>query len=133
MERRVVVRTAGPSGLRHEVEVGSHRLAADAPASEGGGDAGPAPFEYLLAALGACTSMTMRMYAGRKGWDLRGVEVSLERVRLDPGPGPGNEIRMSIVLEGDLDADQRKRLLEIADRCPVHRALVHGVRMVKTG
>ncbi len=129
MGARVVVRTAGEGRLTNEVLVGGHRLWADEPAVAGGADRGPSPFEYLMAGLGACTSMTLRMYAARKGWDLRAVEVTLERVPLE-GEGPGNEVRRAIRLEGDLDADQRKRLLEIAGKCPVHRALTEGVRVV---
>jgi len=114
MEREVVVRTVEGQGLRHEVSVGPHRVAADV--TEGA----PRPFELLLGALGACTSMTVKSYADRKGWPVKAIEVRLTR---DPEKG----IRRTIRIEGNLDAEQRKRLLEIADRCPVHKALVGGV------
>jgi putative redox protein len=84
----------------------------------------------LLGALGACTSMTMRMYAGRKGWALRSVEVTLERRKVEGEKGARDEVLRGIRMEGDLDAEQRRRLLEIADRCPVHRALSEGTRVV---
>lgn len=127
MEGEVVVRTVEGGGpFRNEVSIRGHRLAADEPAAGGGGDAGPAPFELLMAALGACTSMTLRGYSARKGWVLRAVEVRIARVRGEPGAKPENEIRRTLRIEGDLDGDQRKRLLEIAEKCPVHRALTAG-------
>jgi putative redox protein len=114
MEREVVVRGVDGGALRNEISVGPHRLASE------NGDAEPRPFELLLGALGACTSMTVKSYADRKGWPVTGLEIRLTR---DPEKG----IRRTIRIDGDLDAEQRKRLLEIADRCPVHRALVGGV------
>jgi putative redox protein len=133
MEREVVVRTVEGGGpFADSIAVGPHRLSADEPAGAGGGDAGPAPFELLMAALGACTSMTLRGYAARKGWVLRSVEVRLTRVRGEPGAKPENEIRRTLRMEGDLDGDQRKRLLEIAEKCPVHRALTAGTPVKST-
>ena len=120
MDREVVVRTVEGGPYRNEVAAGPHRWQADGGPDIGGGDAAPSPFDLLLGALGACTTMTVRMYAARKGWDLRGVEVRMTR---DPEKG----IRRVIRLEGGLDPDQRKRLLEVADKCPVHRTLVAGV------
>jgi putative redox protein len=131
MDRPVAVRTVPGERFRASVAVGPHALAADEPAEAGGGDAGPAPFELLAAALGACTTMTLRMYAERKGWALRGVEVGVERVRRE-GATPENLLRRRIRLEGDLDAAQRARLLEIAGKCPVHRALEGGVAVETT-
>jgi putative redox protein len=126
MDRAVAVRTVPGERFRASVAVGPHLLAADEPAAAGGGDAGPAPFELLAAALGACTTMTLRMYADRKGWPLREVAVTVERVRRE-GAAPENLLRRRVRLEGDLDAGQRARLLEIAGKCPVHRALEGGV------
>ena len=120
MEREVVVRTVDGGGYRNEIAAGPHRITADGGADIGGEDSAPAPFDLLLGALGACTTMTVRMYALRKGWDLRSVEVRLSR---DPEKG----IRRTIRFEGALDGEQRKRLLEVADKCPVHKALVGGV------
>jgi len=133
MDPEVVVRTAADGGpFRNEVSVRGHRLTADEPAESGGGDAGPAPFELLMAALGACTSMTVRGYAARKGWDVRAVEVRLTRVKLEARPGPENEVRRVLRLEGDLDEAKRRRLLEIAEKCPVHRALTAGTPVKTT-
>lgn len=102
-----------------------HGLTADEPEKVGGADAGPAPFELLQASLGACTSMTLRMYADRKGWPLEHVRVHLthERVKGDDPKDLTERFVRELELEGPLDAEQRARLVEIADRCPVHRAL----------
>lgn len=128
MSRTVVVRTVPGGKFSHEVSVGGHRIPADESEEVGGNDRGPCPFELVMAGLGACTSMTLRMYADRKGWDLEGVEVTLVRTqRPEGGTGPENSIRREIRLAGDLDADQRRRLVEIAEKCPVHRALTAGV------
>ena len=123
MEREVVVRTVEGGAFLNEVSAGPHRWTADGGTDIGGADAGPAPSDLLLGALGACTTMTVKMYAVRKGWALRGMEVRLTR---DPEKG----IRRVIRLDGDLDADQRKRLLEVADKCPVHKTLVAGIPVV---
>lgn len=128
MESRVVVRTAG-EGFENEVEVRGHRLKADEPVESGGTDRGPSPSELLLAALGACTSITLRMYAKRKGWDLQSVEVVLGRRALGAGEGAETEITRTLRMEGALDATQRARLAEVAGKCPVHRALHGGVRV----
>jgi putative redox protein len=131
----VIVRS-GPGLLQH-IEAGPHTLVADEPVAAGGTDAGPDPYALLLAALGACTSMTVRMYAARKGWDLTGVEVDLEIARVyaedcvdceEPRAMVGR-IRRRIALTGDLDAGQRARLAEIAKKCPVHKTLMAGLRV----
>lgn len=122
--RPVLVRT-GPGTYRQRIEIGPHVLVADEPADAGGDDAGPSPLDFLLAALGACTSMTVKMYAERKGWPLRGVEVRLEQGR----EGDAHVIRRKIALEGDLTGEQRQRLLEIANKCPVHRTLTGTIRV----
>lgn len=102
-----------------------HEFVADEPAKVGGADAGPSPFELLNAALGACTSMTLRMYADRKGWPVEDLEVEVthERVKTDHDGGLREEFDRAIRIEGDLTDEQRARLIEIANRCPVHRAL----------
>ena len=129
MPRDVVVRTVEGERFRNGMTVGPHALAADEGAEVGGGDAGPAPFELLMAALGACTSMTIRMYAEKKGWKVEGVQVDLSHEALDVKEGPRVRLRRDIRIRGALDAEQRRRLLEIAERCPVHRVLTEGVVM----
>jgi putative redox protein len=113
------------------VTIGPHTVRADEPPQLGGRDAAPMPLELLLAALGSCSSVTVRMYADRKGWPLEGVSLTCRlerRKRGDPEAGPtGHRIERTLTLTGDLDAGQRQRLLQIADRCPVHRMLGGGV------
>ncbi len=117
----------------------SHEWLADEPTAMGGNNSGPDPYEHLLAALGACTSMTLRMYANRKKWPLEHVSVELQHGRshgedcehCDDEHQQVDVIRRQIRLDGDLDEDQRVRLLEIADRCPVHKTL-HNKIVVET-
>ena len=131
----VTVRS-GPGLLQH-IEAGAHTLVADEPVAAGGTDAGPDPYTLLLAALGACTSMTLRLYAGRKGWALRDAMVQLEIGRVyaedcahcEEPRAMVDGIRRRITLIGDLDAAQRVRLAEIARKCPVHKTLVAGLRV----
>jgi putative redox protein len=120
----VWVRETGPR-YENSVEIGAHRLTADEPAVAGGAGRGPQPFEYLLSGLGACTSMTIRMYADRKGWKLARVSVRLDMDRTETADGKGkiDRIIREIELDGDLDAEQRQRLLTIAEHCPVHKFL----------
>ncbi|TAL73334.1 MAG: OsmC family peroxiredoxin [Rhodanobacter sp.] len=104
---------------------------ADEPVAEGGGNTGPAPHRLLLSALGACTAITLQMYAARKGWALRHVEVELA-FNPEGTPKEGNDITRVITLEGDLDAEQRDRLLQIANKCPIHRVLTGEVRIASS-
>ncbi len=121
----------GDDGFTTEVIAGSHKMLADEPQSVGGKDLGPSPYGYLLAALGTCTTMTLRMYANYKGIKLEEVEVRLthDKVHMEDGEAserPGgkiDQIKRMIKLEGDLTPEQRTRLVEIADRCPVHKTL----------
>jgi putative redox protein len=129
-EQGVVVRI-GPQGYVSDIDAGGHPLVADEPVALGGCDQGPSPYQLLNAALGACTAMTLRMYAERKQLPLDGVRVHLAHAKVharDCADCPQEHARVDVIereitLEGDLDADQRQRLLEIADRCPVHRTL----------
>jgi len=137
---RVVTRT-GTEGFRTDIRVRRHALTADEPISVGGEDAGPTPYDLLLAGLGACTSMTLQMYARRKGWPLQEARVRLRHRRkhandcLDCATDPDPRLDVvdrEVELSGDLDDEQRTRLLEIADRCPVHRTLEAGVHVRTT-
>lgn len=119
----VIVAENGQGRYQQEVRVGQHRLLADEPLSVGGGDAGPAPFDFLMAGLGACTSMTLRMYAERKELPLTGIKVTLSHEKIEVDGKPRDRIKREITLEGELSDTQRQRLLEIAGKCPVHRAL----------
>lgn len=122
----VIVTENGEGRYQQAVEAGRHRLIADEPASIGGDDAGPAPFDYLLTALGACTSMTLRMYAELKKLPLTHVRVALQHRKMETDGQKIDLISRDITLEGDLTPEQRQRMLEIANRCPVHRAISGG-------
>ena len=132
----VVVEEAGTGTYANIVRAGRHVLAADEPVKVGGTDTGPGPYEYLLAALGACTSMTIRMYAARKGIALERVEVRLRHDRIhakdcadcETKEGLVDRIVREIHLHGALDEATRTRLREIADKCPVHRTLTSEIR-----
>ena len=131
----VIVRETRRSPLQQEIVVGRHHLLADEPVDAGGADSGPDPYGYLLAALGACTAMTLRLYAGPKSLPLERVTVRLRHSRIyaadcetcETKDGKVDRIERELVLEGALDDAQRARLLEIADKCPVHRTLTSEV------
>lgn len=127
MSNQVTVAENGRGRYQQDVVIGQHRMLADEPASIGGNDAGPAPFDYVLAGLGACTSMTLRMYAERKGLALTRVSVDLEHDKIEVDGQPRNRIVRHITVEGDLTDEQRARLLDIANKCPVHRALTQSM------
>lgn len=129
---RVVER--GTSGFTNDVVMHQHRLVADEPASHHGADLGPAPFEFLLSSLGACTSMTLRMYATRKNVPLGRVSTLLSGSSEVGADGkPVYKIRREIALTGDgLTDEQKARLMEIADRCPVHRVLSGTIEIETT-
>lgn len=131
---------ADPAGFLQDIAAGpTHHILADEPPSFGGTDRGMTPYQLLSAALAACTAMTVRMYARRKGWALDHVSVDVTHDRIhasdcehcESETGQVDRFRRGIVLKGTLDADARRRLLEIADRCPVHRTL-HGAVTVET-
>lgn len=104
---------------------------ADEPLSKGGGDVGPEPYEHLVASLGACTAITLRMYADRKNWPLETADVRLNLERITTGGKDETHITRRITLTGDLTEEQRQRLLDIANHCPVHK-LLHSKISVET-
>ena len=130
MSRAVTV-IGGPSGLRQTISVGLHHLLADEPKISGGSDAGPDPYELLLSALGSCTNMTLQMYADRKKWPLKEARVTLTHsknyandcVNCEQPAAMLGRIERRITLIGELSREQRQRLLEIANLCPVHRSI----------
>ena len=134
MADEVTVRGSA-AGFAQEITVGSHRLAADEPASVGGGDAAPDPYALLLAGLGACTSMTIGLYARNKGWPLESVTVRLRHSKVhaadcehcDTKEGKIDRIERDIELTGALSDEQRTRLMDIASKCPVHRTLTSEI------
>lgn len=138
-DNRVTARTATGS-FRTEILARGHSLIADEPAAVGGDDLGPTPYDLLAAALAACTTMTVRMYADRKQWPLEQAVARVRHSRVhaeDEHHCEDRDVRLDrldreLTLTGPLDAGQRKRLLEIAERCPVHRTLSAGVRITTT-
>jgi putative redox protein len=132
--REVIVR-GGAVGFAQEIAVGPHRLVADEPTAVGGTDAGANPYDLLLASLGACTSMTVALYARRKEWPLEGVTVRLRHTRIhavdcaecETREGMIDRIEVDLGLAGPLTEAQTARLVEIAGRCPVHRTLTSEI------
>ena len=136
--RRVVVRETRSSKFQQTVTVGPHHLLADEPVAAGGEDSGLGPYDFVLAGLGACTSMTMRMYADRKSLPLERVTVTLKHSKIhaedcaecETKAGMLDQIDRVISMEGALDPEQRSKLMEIADKCPVHRTLTSEIRIL---
>ena len=127
--------SSGRRKFIQNIRIGPHTFEADEPSEQGGNDAGSDPHELLLAALGACASITVCMYAERKQWSVEGVHVHLSYARVPVGNQSGatpalvDGIQMDISFSGDLSDEQRRRLLEIAERCPVHRLLTSQVEI----
>src|SRR5262249_37918239 len=123
--------------LQQEIAMGPHQILADEPVAVGGLDTGPSPYDLLLASLGACTSMTLRLYADQKGLPLARTSVrpshakiyAADRAECETREGKIDRIERTITLEGDLTEAQRTRLMEIADKCPVHRTLTSEVNI----
>ncbi len=131
----VMVHHAGEGPYAQDIVAGNYVIRVDEPESAGGRNTGPTPHELLLAALGGCTAITLRMYANRKNWPLANVSVRLKHDRIhaedcrtcETKEGKIERIQREIALEGPLDDAQKARLLEIADKCPVHRTLTSEV------
>ncbi|MEK6323781.1 MAG: OsmC family protein [Acidobacteriota bacterium] len=121
--------------LKQQIAAGPHTFIADEPREAGGGDAGPDPYSLLLAALGACTAMTLQIYAKRKEWPIEKIEVSLKHSRSHAedcddcatNQGKIERIERYISLTGQLNEEQKARLIEIAERCPVHKTLTSQI------
>ena len=133
-EGQVYVASSPDGDFAHNIAAGLHQMRADEPTSIPGGlDSGPPPYDFLLAGLGACTAMTLRMYANRKGWPLEDVDVHLEHQKIHNSDSDKadklDEMTRHITIKGPLDETQRARLLEIADKCPVHKTLEAGVQI----
>jgi putative redox protein len=137
-EREWISATVGASGFRADVQAGPHALIADEPIALGGTGLGPTPYELLLSALSSCMAMTLRMYADRKKWPLESVTIQLRTDRAHQKDCEACEtsdvglpqIARKIELNGPLTDEQRKRLLQIADRCPVKQTLERGLRVM---
>jgi uncharacterized OsmC-like protein/fermentation-respiration switch protein FrsA (DUF1100 family) len=136
----VVVVETRHNKFQQQITAGPHRLIADEPRVAGGGDTGPGPYDLLLGALGACTAMTMRLYADRKALPVDRITVTLNHRKIhardcadcETTEGMIDQIDRVIAIDGVLDAETRTRLMEIADKCPVHRTLTSEIRIVTT-
>ncbi len=134
----VTVQETRQGRFQQMISVGAHRLIADEPVAVGGQDSGPGPYDFLLAGLGACTSMTMRMYAERKALPVERITVTLSHKKIhasdcadcETKDGKIDRIERLIAMEGQLDSEQRAKLMEIADKCPVHRTLESEISIV---
>ena len=124
MSETVTVQERAGGKYTNDVKTSRHHLYADEPTKYGSADLGPTPFEYLCAALGACTSITLRMYAERKNWPITHIAVNVSHSKDTHGDGITRDVFVrDITIKGDIDESQRTRMIEIADKCPVHRTL----------
>jgi putative redox protein len=134
---QVVVSESGKSHFSQQIVIGHHVLTADEPLANGGNDLGPSPYDFLLTALGTCTSMTLRMYADLKNIPLKKVTVNLKHEKIhatdcaecENSDAKIDHIQRVIKLDGDLTTTQREKLLEIANKCPVHRTLTSKIHI----
>lgn len=120
-----VTTTRGNDKLQYKIQIGKHQLIADAPEAFGGDDSGPEPHDLLAASLAACTALTLTMYAKRKGMALEDVRVAVDHGQQDGA----YELRRHIELVGQLSQEDRERLLDIANKCPVHKTLSGAIRI----
>lgn len=129
----VVVSSTAEKGMQHEVSAGKHKWVADAGEDIGGHESGPNPHEMMLAALGSCTSMTLKVFAGRRGWKLDEVRVKLLEETIDDPATPGKKIfkiSRDIEVKGELTQEQRDTLKSIADKCPIHKLLTESKQII---
>ncbi|MFT3865705.1 MAG: OsmC family protein [Solirubrobacterales bacterium] len=125
MHAQVVARRI--AGLSHEIDLGdNHEIVVDEPTFEGGTDTGPRPSQLLASSLAGCTAITVELYAHRKGWELDGLEVA---VTMDSEKGVPSRFAVEVALPDGLDEEQRRKLMVIAEKCPVHKLLEHGAEI----
>lgn len=132
---KVVVKSQQEPGYKQEIKAGAFTLAADAPKEVGGADLAPDPHDLLLSSLGACTSITMQMFAKKRGWDLQQVEIELSEEKVDDPQQPGKQISKitrNISVHGELNQEQVDSLRSIADKCPIHKLLTGSKEVVTT-
>lgn len=130
----VTVKSNTSKKYQQEIKAASHSFVSDAPESVGGLATGPDPHELLLASLGSCTAITLEMYAAKKGWELKSVNVALQEEQVDDPANPGkkvSKITRDIKVEGNFDAEQMESLKSAADRCPIHK-LLNGPKQIET-
>jgi putative redox protein len=120
---------SGPGSLKVEIATGGQTFPGDEPVEAGGTGVGPGPYDLLASALATCTAMTVRLYADHKAWPLAHIAVTVEHAK-EAGVTPPDVFHRSVTLTGPLDDEQRERLMQIAERCPVHRTLTAGSRIV---
>ncbi|CAK7048339.1 OsmC family protein [Saezia sanguinis] len=133
MSESVIKAHLGQLAYQTTLSSGTHQWVADVPSDLGGGDTGPTPHELLSSSLAACTSITVAMYAKRKNWPLEGIDVTVEVDNEQLAPEPAQlQLNRTIAFTGKLDAEQRQRLLEIADQCPIHKLLTGTISINTT-
>jgi len=132
-----VIVNGNATGFAQKIQIGPHQLVADEPVSYGGTDIGASPYDLLLAALGSCTSMTIGLYARKRGWPLENITISLRHLKIhakdcddcETKEGKVDRIWREIHLTGNLTDEQRAKLMEIADKCPVHQTLTSEINI----
>lgn len=128
-ETTILKASIGKTPYTTIIDAGVHRLIGDEPLDKGGENRGPAPYDFILAALATCTAATLRMYADRKGFALEGVDLELEMEVEKTETGQVTRIERKITLKGELSESEEQRLMDIADKCPVHRLLTNEVQI----